>query len=1304
MPRSSRHKSHKQSKHSSKDYTDSDEDVLQMKEKGGKDDNSVRVHRDSASGEKRKISSQVRESKDSKDLSGNGDVLEVYVSSKRRKEKTDVGGDRWNGGGDDRGYGDRNMEREMHKGESLKVDTKSKENSNKGENMRIESKNKSKRHESGVAGERKEDSLVSVLLNKEDGKSKGEAKRKSERDSSARREGKESKDKDRRLDKEKNVGPESKSGDAEDVVKKQGTQCGDFSEERQGKQLRENTERTSQDESHDPEWEKEIEKRIHKKREGSSEKEKHYDDFKEGDERRLSSRGDRAKDVKYRDDKHKDGGYLDKYHEDSHKDDRRRDEKYREDADKDNKHHNDKYREDGEKDARRRDARCRVNGDRDTRRKDEKHREDGERDGRRKDDKYREGVERECRRDDKYHEDGDRDNRRKDSRYAEDGDRDMRHGDEKYYEDGDRDDRRKDNIYRDEDDGDNRHKEEKFHDDIDRDIRHKDSKQGDGFDRDKRPRDTKHRDEQTSRDRSGDKSEPKRSRDDAYSADRHARKSGAYDDSPTHDDRTARYRDDQDRRRTNEKEDYGDIRSRGTKDQRSDAEKKSARVDLPTDRVWSSSRNAEIEHTSSHSRRRSSPSSSSHAPRDNYRALNQDEPKYRDYNYEERVRHNIISARDYAGGVGGLEKTSSSRSLEKHGQKDDGHLRSSPLQLVDKSPSSSTDRRQFGRPDVRRSTDVEESTERSGGSRDWRGYSGKEGKGGRELSMDVLPGEELLQADADTLSVSSPFMRKNHFSSSSKSFLPPPSFRTGVDSPLLGSAEEDGRGKSNIRHRRSGDPNMGRIQANAWRGVPNWPSPMANGFLPFPHAPPPVGFHSVMQPFPAPPLFGVRPSMELNHSAPYHIPDADRFSGPGRPMGWHNQVDDSCPPLHGWDASNAVYGEESHIYGRFDWDQSRNMPRGRGWETSSDMFKGPNRSTSMEMLSSEKENNSTRSGDEALATQSIQPAQSEQTLADQQADSTDISQLIKSFGKNDIEVPLISQEDTSDVAKISRKDDAPLCHVYFSKLDISADLTEPELFDKCTSLIDLDQSISSDGDDSSILCMEATEAKLVPHRLMSYALFVSTDDSIFQKSISLYKMQKRNLWAEDGEKLKVLSKQILNSDQGDQNAEDDKTEKLCPTDDMQGVEDALPNFETEADHRHSLQEVGLGVETLKQEVALPVGDTIEALKQPISTSDPVNMEETLEFDRGLVEPDVKEKPLCVGRVEGSDSPLPSEVKVAIMESGSNNDELKFVDARCSALVNSDDVSLEACEAMMPESIVSGSVNLSRIHHSPESTH
>lgn len=389
------------------------------------------------------------------------------------------------------------------------------------------------------------------------------------------------------------------------------------------------------------------------------------------------------------------------------------------------------------------------------------------------------------------------------------------------------------------------------------------------------------------------------------------------------------------------------------------------------------------------------------------------------------------------------------------------------MQLVDKSPSSSSDRRQFSRPDVRRSIDIEESTQRSGGSRDWKEYTNKDVRGTRD-AMDVLPGEE----DTDPLSISSPFTRTGHFSSGSKQMPPPPLFRTGVDSPLgSGPGDDENRGKSNIRHRRVGDPNMGnmgRIQGSPWRGVPSWPSPVGNGFLPFPHAPPPVGFHSVMQPFPAPPMFGVRPSIELNHPGAYHMSEADRFSGP-RPMGWRNQVDDSCHPLHAWDASNAVFGEESHIYGRSDWDHSRNLPGNRGWDASGDFWKGPNRTGSMEVPSSEKDNNSVRSGDEALGSQSTQAATNEQNQVDQQADSTDIRQPIKSSQKNETEGGL---EDTGDVDKMSRKGDAPLCNVYLSKVDISADLSEPELLDKCKDLIGKDQSISSGVGDSKILYIE----------------------------------------------------------------------------------------------------------------------------------------------------------------------------------------------------------------------------------------
>lgn len=462
-----------------------------------------------------------------------------------------------------------------------------------------------------------------------------------------------------------------------------------------------------------------------------------------------------------------------------------------------------------------------------------------------------------------------------------------------------------------------------------------------------------------------------------------------------------------------------------------------------------------------------------------FRTLRQDDSKYRDYNYEERIRS---STRDHTGPVVGSEKTPSSRSVEKLSQRDDGYfgdlsaerrlksdVRSSPLQLVDKSPPSSNDRRQFGRLDVRRSIDIEESTQRSGGSRDWKEYTGKEARGTRE-AMDILPGEEFLQGDADTSSVSSPFTRTGHFSSGSKLLPPPPVFRTGVDSPLgPGPGDDDGRGKSSIRHRRVGDPNMGRIQGSPWRGVPSWPSPVANGFLPFPHAPPPVGFHSVMQPFPAPPMFGVRPSMDLNHPGAYHMSEAERYSGPGRPMAWRSQVDESCHPLHAWDANNAVFGDDSHMYGRSDWDHSRNLPGSRGWDSSADFWKGPNRTGSMEVPTSEKENNSVRSGDEAPGSQSTPAAANELNQVDQQVDSTDVTQALKNSEKNVTEDIL---EDITDVAKISREDEPHLCHVYLSKLDISVDLSEPDLLNKCKDLILEEQSITSHGRDSKILYIE----------------------------------------------------------------------------------------------------------------------------------------------------------------------------------------------------------------------------------------
>ncbi|CAI9772651.1 unnamed protein product [Fraxinus pennsylvanica] len=1315
MPQSSRHKSHKHSKHSSKeakdkDCSDSEEDV-NMKEKSSRCD-STRAYRDSASGEKHKISSQARKGKDGKDLScdGNGEASEEYMSSKRRKERAllnkeradvsgRVSGDRWDGAGEERGRSDRNLEKEINKVGSSKIDLKLKGSNNKGESLRVESKSKSKRHESGTGGESKEENVESLVVEKDESTSKRESKRKSERTSSEWREGKELMDKECWLDKDKKGGQESKYGDAEikamdrNLENNQSSQLGDFSADRQRKRGRENTAWDVQDDLRNPELEKELEKRMRRTREGFTNR--------ENDDKRFSSRGHCSKDVKFSVERHMGGSSGDRYEGDGDRDDRHRNGKHREDADKEVKHRDIKHREDSDKEAIHIDDIYREDSNRDGRRRGEKYREDGERENRCRDEKYRDAPESErdgrCR-NDKYSEGAERDSRDRDDRYHEDTGKDGRHNNDRYHEDGDKDYRRRERTYREDIGRHNRHKEEKHWDDIEKYSRHKDRKQGDDCDREKRHIDSKYGDERGSRDRFGDKSDAKHSKDDGYAGDCHSRKSSMYDEGVSQDDGIVRCGDDQGWRRSDDVEDYGNNRS--AQDQRSDAEKKSAgsvRMDGLTDIGRSTSRNVDVQISSSHSRRRSSPSPSFHATREHNRLSN--EIKYSDYAHEEKFQDKITSTRDYASSSGGAEKISSSQSLEKLGQKDshlgelsaERHLKSdihtSSLQPVYKSPSSSADRRHLSKSNVRRSRDIEDSAQCNSGSRDAKDYSGKEGRGSREPSMDIFPGDELSRADGDTLSVSSPFSRNSHLSSSAKSLLPPPPFRTGMDS----------------RRRRIGEPNVGRVQGNAWQGVPNWPSPVANGFIPFPHMPPPIGFHSVMQPFPVPSVFGVRPSMDLNHSQNlYHMPDADRFSGHGPPMGWHNPVDDSRPlPLHGWNASNAVFSDESHIYERPDWNPSRTLPGGQGWETSGDLWNGPNRSASMERpSSSEKQNNFVRGVDEVSAGQNEQPQR------DQQADGAHISQLSDSSEKNaDAEAPHISEEETRNLAKMSRKDDVQFCHVYLSKLDISADITEPELFKQWASIVDTDQNIISDLEDSKILYMEqAVETQAVsPGKTSTVPLFAVKSDFVFRKAMSHYKRQTEVFRVVNEEKLSLLSvkvESIPKSNQEELNVENDKVEEQSPADDMQDIEDGIPNSNEKFEHRNCSPMVEGSSRDLHQKLGLPVSMKTEKSGELIPGLDHVNTDVDMDSNLDPHEHIAEKNQLSVDN-KGSDTHLLAGIKEVPTESAGNIQELKSGHTKCGTLLNSD-VS-EACEGIMPESNESGLVNLNQLHNSPEST-
>ncbi|KAL3331496.1 hypothetical protein AABB24_035030 [Solanum stoloniferum] len=1400
MPRSSKHKSHKQSKHSPKEgrdysYSDSDEEMKtkekeKEKERSSKEDSLARVSKDSihsGSGEKRKHSSQSKEGKDGKDLSGygNGDASEEYVSSKRRKEKVEAGSggaDRWNGAADS-----------ALKGESLKIDA---DKGSKGKETKSSSDSKSK-------SSKKEGNIASLVEKEESRSGRVESKRKSEKDS-GRKEGKDSKEvkeKERGSDREKK-GHESKRDDV-DNVKKQGSQSGDVSEEKQNKKGRETAEWSIQNEVPNVDLDKDAENRARKRREIPGDRDKHDDDINESDDRRLSSRSERTKGEKQRHEKHKE------YKEDVDKDDRHKDDRYREDVDKDRKRRDDKYRENSDRDNRRRDDKYLEDVDRDSRRRDDKYRDDGDRDNRRKDGRYREDGERDSRRrDDKYREDGDNDNRHGDDKYREYGEKDGQHDEDRYHEEGERDDRQRDIKYREDSERDKRRKDEKHRDDFERHGRCKDGSEADESDKKRRLNDAKYGDERAPRDHSGDRSDAKRSRDEGHASDLHLRKSGIHEGNPSYD--RARYKDEPGRRRVLDKEDLGDIRSRSSKDQRSEAEKRSissARVESVTDRGRSTSRTADAELTPQKSRWKTSPSAGPHTTRDNYRLSKQEDSKY---SYEERIRHGGTS-RDYAGSGASIERISSSRSTEKMIQKEDiflgdysaerrlkSDVRSSPMQLVDRSPTSaSNERRLLNRSEVRRSLDVEDSTQRSGGgSREF-----KEGRGNRDFAGDAFAGDELSQLDGDNACDSSPFIRGSHLSGSSKSALPPPPpFRSGVDSPsMFGSLDDDSRGKSTNRHRRINDPTIGRMQGNAWKGVPNWQSPLANGFMPFQHGPPPVGFHPAMQQFPGPPMFGVRPSMDLSHpGVPYHMPDADRFSGHGRPMGWRTPLDDSCgPPLHGWDANN--FGEEAHLYGRPDWDQNRTLSNNsRSWETIGDVWKGPIRGTSVELPSgSQKEVCSIQGPDNSFASQLAQQALGEQKQTDQDAESNDISFQSSSVpGRSTLEDLKINHEEQPIDVKSLGKEEASLSNVYLKKLDISADLTEPELFDQCTSLMGVEQILTSDN--SKILFLEgAVESNVMfPSKFSSVPLIATVADSVFQKAISLYKKRREEIEFTNGGcftfsgqlGVSYPAPKLENSssvygklecsglvddglvEEGDEGTDlpvsslsseevvlsQTTLQELCepmglnpaeksnlPTSIDEGAvpteksdlptsmdEGAVPTEKSDlyttmaegavpmekSDFRTTMDEGSVpseksdlptsmdegGVPTKKSDLPTSMDEgavPIEKSDLPISMDAGAGMEADTVVDVAQ-ESKIAENSFSVEEVGQTDALAPL-VSKDLMGADDDVKEEKFVDAKCGTLPHTD-VSTEVFEAAMPESIES--VNLSRIQHSPESTH
>ncbi|CAN1751157.1 hypothetical protein LINPERHAP1_LOCUS4246 [Linum perenne] len=841
------------------------------------------------------------------------------------------------------------------------------------------------------------------------------------------------------------------------------------------------------------------------------------------------------------------------------------------------------------------------------------------------------------------------------------------------------------------------------------------------------------------------------------------------------DDRRDRNKDSRSRKRSPDDLD-DDIKSRTVKGSYTDVEKKPSsisRVEADTDRGRSQSRQPHPDSNLAGSRRRDSPITSPQRAADEYRHGKGEDTRYRDAGSEQRLKTN--SSRGGSVFAGGSDRPSRLRSTEKSIKTDDGQImdlslerssssKVSPMGLVERSPSSSIDRRYMSRNNVRRSLEIEDSGRRNSGSIAARDLPSAEERSTREMAM---------EKDDSSLNDSSFYNRSNQTNSVLNH--PPPSMRGGVGSPsFMGSFDDDGRVNSASRYKRSGDHNMGRGQVNAWRGAPNWSSPLPNGFLPFPHGPPHGGFQAMMPQFPSPPIFGVRPSMEMNH--PYHLTDTDRFSGHLRPpLGWPNMMDGSgSSHMHGWDGSNGIFRDESHMFGGPEWNQNRHLMNGHGWDSSSDTWKGQNGDIATDLTSkSLKEDKNQAPADDSLTPQAGQK-QNETLDDDCKTKLVESKPVIVSTAKgSSISHPKSVHDRTLDPPKASKEARfADFCNAYLSKVDISSELASSDLYSRCVGLlkVEVNTSVNVAAD---VLINLKDGARAVPKNssvFFSNALFPAPSDSIFKKAMDIYKKQRASgSPCLNGGKIDIMQPTSDVEEQADRK-DKEETEKPVSEHDTEMPDAPVTNADTEmpdapvtnvepiiADNVSSVDKLENEiVETLTEEevpVHAPtspvnlelveeapninkeenpcacIGSGIEVDKESSLEDAVIEVNKESSLEDAVIKVNKESSPEdAVHEQSGSipehpphqSSPLPNDGQEVdamvnstaasptaaaaeiVEEKAEVGDEEEEAVSRSVIVVEDDDG--KANEVLMPEPNESESVILSRIHDSPESTH
>ncbi|XP_027357046.1 zinc finger CCCH domain-containing protein 13 isoform X2 [Abrus precatorius] len=792
------------------------------------------------------------------------------------------------------------------------------------------------------------------------------------------------------------------------------------------------------------------------------------------------------------------------------------------------------------------------------------------------------------------------------------------------------------------------------------------------------------------------------------------------------DDRSARGKEGVTKKRIlDDRDDYSDSKSRGVKSYYPDTEKRSLssiRADSDVDRGKSQPRQAHADSTGTSNKHRSSPASNTHAGKEEYRNANAEDPKYKDSLVEQRTK----GSREGYSGIS--DRGPKYKSIEKPNKIDEcpaGDLsneksssaKASPVGLMERSPSStSMERRYVSRSGVKRNLEIDESGRRS--NTDARDFSASDDRLGRESTLEKPLLDEPSQAD------SSFYGRTNQ--SNASLIPPPPGFRAVLDRPYMGSLDDDVRDNSNTRYRRSSEPGFGRGHAgNSWRAVPNWNSPVPNGFVPFPPGPAHGGFQTMMPQFTSQPLFGVRPPMEVNHAGiPYHIADADRFPGHLRPLGWPNMMDGTGPAhLHGWDSNNGVFRDDPHMYGSSDWDRNRHSTNNHGWESGSETWKEQNSDSKKELRSPAcKEESVPALADNGLTDQTSQMSHDEHNRDDLHDKSPETK--LSSFS-SPAEIPLNSSSSTilEKVPDTSTPSDntSLFSRFYLSKLDISVDLVLPELYDQCMCTLNVDKNASVNAVAGTELFLKngSRARQKYAATLSKHSAFPAIDNSIFQRAIALYKKHR----------VKLPKKEELDSIAAPSQMQVDESVPIpslenghVPVSAFNEINDVLipslePNkVESTSPVKEQLEENNQNYSQMVQD-----HDCTHSFKTGISSpsSGQMNQEAAV---AGLQE---KEDYVTSDKMNSGDaeednsmaSKTEAQLAPTLYEDGDNinskakttgfahcaDEKLGFGDTQVNPLVV-EDGSPKACDALMPGSNESESLILSRIHHSPESTH